>query len=202
MKEWTTGQAKEMEKVTDYLNKMDEVVGQMQLQMKGFQNEVTESQQDLVNNAQKINTEMKDLWTQKNINIEEVIQLKVDMEDAFKDQYEIINKQNESVEETRHITNQLVEERNQHQDEVANIELEVEELRLWKEEITSQQGDRPKEFTEIKSEEPEDIENNYEIEDIEPEIEDTEIEVEQPEDDNNHNMEIKEKNICHSSSAK
>ena len=205
MKEWSTATKDEMANITNCFNEMDKLVHNIQANLEFFQEDAIRNSQEHVDHAKKVDEEIYDLENQKNINIEGVKQLKLQVEKAFKDQNEIIDEQVENVKAYRNVTSDVILKSNEHHDVLTDIKTEVEELRLWKEEIISlQEFSEPQEDeepTEIKTEEPEDTEFEVDNEDIKIEIEDevTETEVEQP----NQNTKIKRRKqkYHHSSST-
>ena len=144
--------------------------------------------------AKKVDEEIYDLENQKNINIEGVKQLKLEIEKAFQNQNEIIEGQIENVKEYRNVTSDVILKSNDHHNTLTDIQSEMEELKIWKEKITGEllEDEEP---TEIKTEDFESTEFEVDYEDIKMEFEDevTETEIEQPNPDTG--LEEESKNI-------
>ena len=97
--------------------------------------------QDHVDRAKKIDQDVLELQEEAENNIrikKEFEDLRTEVQEEFKNQVEVIQRQDEEIEEMKNSANIPIKERNQNQTEVAQIAFEVNDLRLWKEEITVQ----------------------------------------------------------------
>ena len=99
---------------------------------------MVKSFQNHVDRAKKVDQDVMELQEKAENNIrikKEFEDLRTEVQEAFKNQVEVIQRQDDEIEEIKESANILIKERNQTLTDVAQIASEVNDIRLWKEEI-------------------------------------------------------------------
>jgi len=175
MKIWST-QAKN--EITMMANQFKEILDVID----SFKDQVTETFGEHVDNANRVNAKIYDLEKQKDINIEKVEEIRLEVKEAFKDQDETIDRQEEKVNECIEKTCQVVIKSNDHHKALTDLCLDMEKLKHENNKIVDH-IEASKFKGNMETKEPENIKLENEQEDIEVKNEIIETVMEQPNQD-------------------